>query len=63
MKKVSNTFDVIYKTKIENPESQNIESDLGLDNYNENKTEIKTFKSDFNNYVSEVAKNINDLFK
>ncbi len=63
MEKVSNTFDGIYKTKIEKPQSQNIESDLGLDNYTENKTEIKTFKSDFNNYVSEIAKNINDLFK
>lgn len=63
MRKVNNTFDGINKTKIEKSESQNIESDLELDNITQNKTEIKTFKSDFNNYVSEIVKNIIDLLK
>ncbi len=63
MNKPGNTFDGIYRTRIEKLESKNTELKSKLKNYDGNETEWKTFKSDFNRDMNEIGSNIKDLFR
>ena len=63
MDKPGNTFDGIYRTRIEKLEAKNSDLKLKLNNYDGNQTQWKTFKSDFNRDINEVGNNIKDLFR
>jgi hypothetical protein len=63
MNKPGNTFDGLYRTRIEKLESKNSELKSRIKNYNGNETEWKTFKSDFNRDMNEIGNNIKDLFR
>ncbi|WP_310556688.1 hypothetical protein [Flavobacterium sp.] len=63
MNKPGNTFDGLYRTRIEKLEAENNELKSKLKNYNGNETEWETFKSDFNRDMNEIEKNIKDLFR
>ena len=61
--KPGNTFDGLYRTRIEKLEAKNTELKSKLNNYNGNETGWKTFKSDFNRDMDEIGNNIKDLFR
>lgn len=63
MNKPGNTFDGLYRTRIEKLEEKNVELKSKLNNYDGNETEWKTFKSDFNRDINEIGNNIKDLFR
>ena len=63
MNKPGNTFDGMYRTRIEKLETKNSELKSKLRNYDGNQSEWKTFKSDFNRDMDEIGKNIKDLFR
>lgn len=63
MNQPGNTFDGIYRTRIEKLESKNKELKSKLKNYDGKQTDWKTFKSDFNRDMDEIGKNIKDLFR
>jgi hypothetical protein len=63
MNKPGNTFDGIYRTRIEKLEAKNTELKSKLNNYDGNQTEWKTFQSDFNRDLKEIGNNIKDLFR
>jgi hypothetical protein len=63
MNKPGNTFDGLYRTRIEKLEAKNTELKSKLNNYDGNETEWKTFKSDFNRDMKEIGNNIKDLFR
>ncbi|MBC7525270.1 MAG: hypothetical protein H7239_12635 [Flavobacterium sp.] len=63
MKKPGNTFDGLYRTRIEKLEAKNSELKSKLNNYDGNQTEWKTFKSDFNLDMKEIGNNIKNLFR
>lgn len=63
MNKPGNTFDGLYRTRIEKLEAKNIELKSKLNSYDGNETEWKTFKSDFNRDMNEIGNNIKDLFR
>ncbi len=63
MNKPGNTFDGMYRTRIEKLESKNTELKSKLNNYDGNETEWKTFKSDFNRDMDEIGNNIKNLFR
>lgn len=63
MNKAGNTFDGLYRTRIEKLEAKNIELKSKLNSYDGNETEWKTFKSDFNRDMNEIGNNIKDLFR
>ena len=63
MNKPGNTFDGIYRTRIEKLEAKNTELKTKLKNYEGNQTGWKTFKSDFNRDMNEIGSNIKDLFR
>ena len=63
MNKPGNTFDGIYRTRIEKLEAKNTELKSKLNNYDGNQTGWKTFKSDFNRDMNEIGSNIKDLFR
>ncbi len=63
MNKPGNTFDGLYRTRIEKLEAKNTELKSKLNNYDGNETEWKTFKSDFNRDMNEIGNNIKDLFR
>ena len=63
MNKPGNTFDGIYRNRIEKLEAKNTELKSRLNNYDGNQTGWKTFKNDFNRDMNEVGDNIKDLFK
>lgn len=63
MNKPGNTFDGLYRTRIEKLEAKNSELNSKLNNYDGNQTEWKTFKSDFNRDMNEIGNNIKDLFR
>jgi hypothetical protein len=63
MNKPDNTFDGLYRTRIEKLEAKNNELESKLNNYDGNETEWKTFKSDFNRDMNEIGNNIKDLFR
>lgn len=63
MNKSGNTFDGLYRTRIEKLEAKNIELKSKLNSYDGNETEWKTFKSDFNRDMNEIGNNIKDLFR
>jgi predicted nucleic acid-binding Zn-ribbon protein len=63
MNKPGNTFDGLYRTRIEKLESKNAELKSKLVKYDGNETEWKTFKSDFNRDMKEIGNNIQDLFR
>jgi intein/homing endonuclease len=63
MNKPGNTFDGLYRTRIEKLEAKNAELKMKLKNYDGNETEWKTFKSDFNRDMKEIGSNIKDLFR
>lgn len=58
-----NTFDGLYRTRIEKLEAKNTELKSKLNNYDGNQTEWKTFKNDFNRDMDEIGNNIKDLFR
>ena len=63
MNQPGNTFDGMYRTRIEKLESKNKELKSKLKNYDGKQTDWKTFKSDFNRDMDEIGKNIKDLFR
>lgn len=63
MNKPGNTFDGLYRTRIEKLEAKNTELKSKLKNYDGNETQWKTFKSDFNRDMNEIGNNIKDLFR
>ena len=63
MNKPGNTFDGIYRTRIEKLESKNAELKSKLRNYDGNETGWQTFKKDFNRDMNEIGNNIKDLFR
>lgn len=63
MNKPGNTFDGMYRTRIEKLEAKNTELKSKLKNYDGNETGWKTFKSDFNRDMNEIGTNIKDLFR
>jgi uncharacterized protein YeaO (DUF488 family) len=63
MNKPGNTFDGLYRTRIEKLEAKNTELKSKLNNYDGNETQWKTFKSDFNRDMNEMGNNIKDLFR
>lgn len=63
MNQPGNTFDGMYRTRIEKLEAKNKELKSKLNNYDGNETEWKTFKSDFNRDMNEIGNNIKDLFR
>jgi hypothetical protein len=63
MNKPGNTFDGLYRTRIEKLEAKNTELKSKLNNYDGNETGWKTFKSDFNRDMNEIGNNIKDLFR
>lgn len=63
MNKPGNTFDGLYRTRIEKLEAKNVELKSKLNNYDGNETQWKTFKSDFNRDMKEIGNNIKDLFR
>lgn len=63
MNKPGNTFDGLYRTRIEKLESKNTELKSKLNNYDGNETQWKTFQSDFNRDMNEIGDNIKDLFR
>jgi Ni/Co efflux regulator RcnB len=63
MNKPGNTFDGMYRTRIEKLEAKNAELKSKLKNYDGNETDWKTFKSDFNRDLKEIGDNIKDLFR
>ena len=58
-----NTFDGIYRTRIEKLEAKNSELKASLKNYDGAQTKWKTFKNDFNRDANELGANIKDLFR
>ena len=63
MNQPGNTFDGMYRTRIEKLEAKNKELKSKLKNYDGKQTDWKTFKSDFNRDMDEIGKNIKDLFR
>jgi hypothetical protein len=63
MNKPGNTFDGLYRTRIEKLEAKNVELKSRIKNYDGNQTEWKTFKNDFNRDMNEIGNNIKDLFR
>ena len=63
MNKPGNTFDGMYRTRIEKLEAKNTELKSKLKNYDGNQTGWQTFKSDFNRDMNEIGSNIKDLFR
>lgn len=63
MNKPGNTFDGLYRTRIEKLEAKNVELKSKLSSYDGNETGWNTFKSDFNRDMNEIGNNIKDLFK
>jgi hypothetical protein len=63
MNKPGNTFDGLYRTRIEKLEAKNTELKSKLNNYDGNETQWKTFKGDFNRDMNEIGSNIKDLFR
>ena len=63
MNKPGNTFDGMYRTRIEKLEAKNTELKSKLKNYDGNQTGWQTFKSDFNRDMNEIGGNIKDLFR
>lgn len=61
--KPGNTFDGLYRTRIEKLEAKNTELKSKLKNYDGNQTGWQTFKSDFNRDMNEIGSNIKDLFR
>jgi uncharacterized protein YeaO (DUF488 family) len=62
MNKPGNTFDGMYRTRIEKLQVQNNELKEKLNRYDGNQTDWKTFKTNFNREMKEVGDNIKDLF-
>ena len=63
MNKPGNTFDGMYRTRIEKLEAKNIELKTQLNNYEGNPSNWTTFKNDFNRNMNEIGNNIKDLFR
>lgn len=63
MNKPGNTFDGMYRTRIEKLEDRNIELKTQLNNYEGNPSNWNTFKNDFNRGMKEMGNNIKDLFR
>lgn len=63
MNKPGNTFDGMYRSRMEKLEAKNTELKSKLNSYDGNETEWKTFKRDFNREMDEMGKNIKDLFR
>ncbi len=63
MNKPGNTFDGMYRTRIEKLEAKNVELKSKLRNYDGNETGWQTFKNDFNRDMNEIGDNIKDLFR
>ena len=63
MNKPGNTFDGMYRTRIEKLEDRNIELKTQLNNYEGNPSNWTTFKNDFNRNMNEIGNNIKDLFR
>ena len=63
MNQPGNTFDGIYRTRIEKLEAKSAELKKQLNGYDGNPSEWETFKSDFNRDMNEIGGNIKDLFR
>jgi len=62
MNKPGNTFDGMYRNRIEKLEAKNSDLEYKLNHYDGNATQWETFKGDFNRGMNEVGDNIKDLF-
>lgn len=63
MNKPGNTFDGLYRTRIEKLEAKNTDLKSKLNKYDGNESGWETFKGDFNRDMNEIGDNIKDLFK
>jgi hypothetical protein len=63
MNEPHNTFDVIYSTRLEKLEAQNVELKSILDNYNGDETQWEVFKKHFNRDLNQVGNDIKELFR
>lgn len=63
MNQPGNTFDGIYRTRIEKLEAKSAELKTQLNGYDGNPSTWETFKGDFNRGMNEVGGNIKDLFR
>ena len=62
MNKPGNTFDGMYRNRIEKLEAKNMDLEKKLNGYDGNATQWETFKGNFNRDMNEVGENIKDLF-
>jgi hypothetical protein len=62
MNKPGNTFDGMYKNRIEKLEAKNTALEYQLNHYDGNATQWETFKGNFNREMNEIGSNIKDLF-
>ena len=60
--KPGNTYDSVYRNRIEKLQSKNSELKLKINNYDRSQTDWQTFKSDFNREMDEIGKNLKDIF-
>ncbi|MGL2994476.1 hypothetical protein [Flavobacterium sp. TSSA_36] len=62
MNQPGNTFDGMYRNRIEKLEAKNMDLEKKLIGYDGNATQWETFKGNFNRDMDEIGNNIKDLF-